>query len=314
MHKIYLLNNKKAYLALAATSIIWGTTWVAMKYAVAGIPPFQLAAMRHFVSGFSFVFFFLFIKREKLPTKEQFLKLSLLGTIAFVMANGISTLSLKYISGGLGALIGSLYPLSVVVIEYYFLNNKNINKLTFVGIILGIGGIALVFYQNAFEKHSSNYFLGIGLAILAMLSWSVASVLISRKYIKINSYYSTGWQMTISFFSCSLISYIFENPISISTIPINSLLGLLYLIIMGSFIAMICFVYTMKHLNPAIAVLYAYINPIIAMVLGSYMLKEKITLVIFIGSIITLLGVFLVNYSFKKQSISEEEVNPILEG
>jgi drug/metabolite transporter (DMT)-like permease len=306
--------NKKAYLALGATSIIWGTTWVAMKYAVKGIPPFQLAAMRHLVSGSVFVLFFLLIKKEKLPTLAQFIKLMILGTIAFVMANGISTWSLQYISSGLGALIGSLYPLSVVIIEFFFFNNKKINSTTFLGILLGIIGIVLVFYDHAFEVHSHYYFLGVLLALVAMLSWSVASILIAKKYIKINTYYSTGWQMLISFISCALLSFIFEKPIPLSQISQQSLLSLVYLIIMGSFIAMICFVYTMKHLNPAIAVLYAYINPIIAMLLGSYMLKEKLTTIIIIGSLITLVGVFLVNYSFKKQAAVEAGVNPVLEG
>ena len=142
--------KNKAYIALCTTSIIWGTTWVAMKYAVKGIPPFQLAAIRHITSGSIFVLFFLLFKKESLPTPQQFKKLLFLGTLSFVMANALSTWSLKYISSGLGALIGALYPLSVVLIEYFFYHNKNINKITIVGIALGIGGIVLVFYNNAF--------------------------------------------------------------------------------------------------------------------------------------------------------------------
>jgi len=290
----------KAYIGLCLTSIIWGTTWVAMKYAIKGIPPFQLAAMRHIVSGSIFVLFFIIFKKEKLPTLAQFKKLLFLGTLTFVMANALSTWSLKYISSGLGALIGALYPLSVVLIEYFFFNNKNINRITVIGILLGVGGIVLVFYNNAFAAASKNYFLGVGLALIAMLSWSCASILISKKYIKMNSYYSMGWQMLISFVVCLGISFCVENPVPLGNIPKQSIVGLVYLIIAGSLIAMMAFMYTMKHLNPTVAVMYAYINPIIAMITGTIMLKEHLSIVIIVGSLITLTGVYLVNYSFKK--------------
>ncbi len=294
--------KNKAYIALCITSIVWGTTWVAMKYAVKGIPPFQLAAIRHITSGSIFVLFFLLFKKEQLPTWQQFKKLLLLGTLSFVMANALSTWSLKYISSGLGALIGALYPLSVVLIEYFFYHNKNINRITIIGIALGIGGIVMVFYNNAFSTKLDHYLLGLSLSVIAMLSWSCSSVLIAKKYIKMNSYYSMGWQMLISFVVCFLLSLGFEKPVMLSSIPAQSVVALIYLIIAGSLIAMMAFMYTMKHLNPAIAVMYAYINPIVAMVTGSIMLHEHLSTIIIFGSIITLTGVFLVNKSFKKNT------------
>ena len=125
-------------------------------------------------------------------------------------------------------------------------------------------------------------------------------MLIAKKYIKMNSYYSMGWQMLISFVICLSLSFGFEKPVTLSSIPAQSAIGLIYLIIAGSLIAMMAFMYTMKHLNPAIAIMYAYINPIVAMVIGSIMLREKLSTVIIVGSIITLIGVYLVNKSFKK--------------
>ncbi|CAF5155706.1 unnamed protein product, partial [Rotaria sp. Silwood1] len=137
--------------------------------------------------------------------------------------------------------------------------------ITVMGILLGVGGIVLVFYNNAFAATSKNYFLGVGLALIAMLSWSCA-IWAGKCY----------------------------------GIPNQSIIGLIYLIIAGSLIAMMAFMYTMKHLNPTVAVMYAYINPIIAMITGTIMLKEHLSLVIIVGSLITLTGVYLVNYSFKK--------------
>lgn len=303
--------KNKAYFALAATSIIWGTTWTAMKFGIKGLPPFELAAIRHIIAGSGFVLFFLLVKKEKLPTLQQFKRLTFLGITTFVLANALSTWSLKYISSGLGALIGALYPLCVVLLEYFFYNNKNISKLTVFGIVLGIGGIAFVFQHTAFVAQSSEYLFGILLSVIAMLSWSYSSILISKKYIQINSYYGMGWQMLVSFVICIALSLCFEKPVALTAIPAVSWWAVVYLIIAGSVIAMVAFVYTMKHLNPAIAVMYAYINPIVAMFAGFIFLNDTITLHTIIGSLITLTGVFLVNYSLKK--LKQEELANLVE-
>ncbi|MFY7965132.1 MAG: DMT family transporter [Chitinophagaceae bacterium] len=294
-----ITSKYKAYIALASTSIIWGTTWVAMKFAIKGIPAFELAAIRQVIAASIFIGFFL-IKKEALPTANQFKKLFFMGILTFVMANALSTYSLKYISSGLGALIGALYPLSVVIIEYFFFKNRAINLITIIGILLGIGGIAFVFYDNAFGAHPTGYLLGLSLAIVAMLCWSWSSILVAKKYLNMNPYYGMGWQMLFSSVIVCIISFSTEKMIPISSISLESWLAVAYLIVAGSIIAIIAFVYSLKHLNPSIAVLYAYINPIVAMITGTFFLKEKLTATIIIGSLITLAGVFLVNYSMKK--------------
>ena len=299
-----LSSKQKAYIALSATSLIWGTTWVAMKFGLKGLPPLELASIRQFIAGSIFIVFFL-LKKEAIPTLQQFKKLFFLGILTFVLANALSTWSLKYISSGLGALIGALYPLSVVIIEYFFFKNKSINAITIFGILLGIGGIVFVFYDNAFGVHPTGYIFGLVLAIIAMLSWSLSSILISRKYLQMNPYFGMGWQMLISSIIVGVFSYSTENLVSFQNISSTSWLSIIYLIIAGSIIAIVAFIYSLKHLNPAIAVLYAYINPLIAMITGTFLLNEKLTFTILFGSLITLVGVYLVNYSMRKMSEKE---------
>lgn len=295
--------KQKAYIALAATSILWGTTWVAMKFGIKQMPPLQLASIRQFLAGSMFVSFFL-IKGISFPKGKDWPKLLVMGILTFTFANALSTWSLKFISSGLGALIGTLYPLCVVIIELLFFKNKHINKTTVVGITLGIFGIGIVFYDNAFlTPHAMGYAFGIVLALFAMLSWSVSTIFVSRKYLTINPYYSMGWQMIISSVIVGIWSLATEKVIPLHLINAQSWITIFYLIIVGSVIAVIAFVYTMKHLEPALASVYAYINPIVALLIGSYLLKEHITLPIIIGSIITLLGVFLVNRSLKKVKV-----------
>ncbi len=303
------MNSKqKAYIALAATSLIWGTTWVAMKFGVSKMPALELAAIRQFIGGSIFVVFFL-LKKEKLPTKKQFIQLFVLSILMFVFANGLSTWSLTFIPSGLGALIGALYPLSVVIIEYFFFNNKNINGLTLLGILLGITGIGVVFYENAFHHHPTGYLFGITLAIIAMLSWSYSTIMIAREKVKVNPYFGMGWQMLFGSVMMFIMSLLSGKNIPIQAIPVSAWFAIAYLIIAGSVIAIVAFIYSMKYLPPAIASLYAYINPIVAILIGTIWLNEKLTMYIIIGSLITLIGVFLVNKALKKEKAVEALVD-----
>jgi drug/metabolite transporter (DMT)-like permease len=293
--------KQKAYIALSATSIIWGTTWVASKIGVQKAPALEVASIRQFIGGALYVVFFLVIKKLPLPTLKQLGWLTFMGILMFVSSNGIATMALKYVSSGLGALIAALYPLFVVLIEMIFYKNKKITALTFTGIILGIGGIGVVFYDDAFHNRTEGYVLGVILSLIAMITWSVATIFIARKKADINPYYATGWQMLISsviLFGMVLIS---GDHIPLSAIPAQTWGALAYLILAGSIFTFVAFIYSMKHLEPAIASLYAYINPIVAILVGSLVANEKLTITILVGSLITLSGVYLVNRSMKQK-------------
>ncbi len=125
--------------------------------------------------------------------------LLVMSVLMFVGANGLSTWSLDYIPTGLSCLIGALYPLSVVIIEMIFFKNRNVSILTFLGLLLGIGGTFIVFYENAFHgSRPAGFFFGVFLSFVAMLTWSIGSIIIAKNKMKINPYYSIGWQMLIS--------------------------------------------------------------------------------------------------------------------
>jgi drug/metabolite transporter (DMT)-like permease len=145
------------------------------------------------------------------------------------------------------------------------------------------------------------------LSITAMLSWSAGTIFIARNKVAINPYYGVGWQMLIS----SIILFVviqFAFPIvPLAQLSMKFWFVVLYLVIFGSLMAFVAFIYSLKKLPAAISSLYAYVNPIVAMVCGYLYLDEKLSSNIFIGSLITLVGVFLVNYSVKKAQKLEIE-------
>lgn len=304
-----LTTKQKAYIALAATSFIWGTTWVASKVAVINAPPLQVSAMRQFIAGLIYIVFFK-LKGEPWPTPKQLKPLLIMSFFLLIIANGFATWSIKYISSGLAALIAALYPLFVVIIEMIFYKTKN-TIATFIGLLLGLAGICVVFYDNAFHHNSSDYLFGVILALIAMLSWAIGTIFVARKKLNINPYYGMGWQMMLAAPFIFIMSLGTGTNISLTQIPAQTWMALAYLVIMGSCIAFVCFIYTMKHLPAAIASLYAYINPIVAMLIGYLLLSEKLTINILIGTLITIFGVYLVNHSLKEVPTTEPIENEI---
>ena len=301
-------SQKKAYLALTVTSIVWGTTWVASKMGVKHMPAFELASIRQFLGGSIYVIFFL-IKGEKIPSVKQFLWLVPMAFLMFVSANGIATYGLQFITSGLAALIAALYPLSVVLIERFYFKAIKLHAPTLIGLLLGLIGIGFIFYKDSMQVHGPDYLLGVALSMFAMFCWSIGSILIARNKIEMNAYNSIGWQMLISAICMAVFTLLSGNYIPLHEIPTISWAAIIYMVIGGSIFAFVSFIYSMKHLHPAIASLYAYINPIVAIWVGSLLLNEQMTWNSIVGTICTLIGVYLVNWSLKKQKDPVEAIS-----
>ena len=229
--------------------------------------------------------------------------------LMFIVANAVSTWSLKYISTGLAALIGALYPLNVVLIERFFLGKKEFNRITLLGFIIGLAGITIVFRDHLQTPDLSGFLIGLGMALIANLAWSIGTVFLAHDKQEIDPNYSLGWQMLTG----ALVLFIIGRLTSTSLVPLGDISGkdwmvLSFLILFGSIISFSLFLYSMKALPHAIASLFAYINPIVAMLLGSVLFAdEQLSSHIISGSVITLAGVFLVNYSNRKK---EEIIAP----
>lgn len=292
--------KKKAYLSLALICLLWGSTWVASKIGVEDVPGLQLSYIRQFFAGCLFLSFFK-LKGEPWPTFGQFKWLVVLSLFMIVFANGISTWSIRYIPSGMAALIGTLFPLCVVIIEMVWFRNNPNNKVTIIGMLLGFAGLSIVFYQNLFLHHSPDYIFGVVVSFLSTVSWSIGTILVARKQMHMNPYYSMGWQMLIGSFFIFVMASITGNQIPIGEVPAKGWLAIAYLVMFGSVTAFSALIYTMKHLPAAVASMYGYINPLVALVIGSILIGEKLTVHIVIGSLITLTGVLIVNRSFKKR-------------
>lgn len=304
-----MTGKQKGYLALAITSTVWGLTWVVSKLAIRHLPALQMAGIRQFIAGILFIAYFFIFKKEALPTARQFAWLALMAVLMFVFANGLSTEGIRYIPSGMGALIGSLYPLNVVLIQFLFFKKRNFNALTYLGLFLGIAGTVIMFIDHDFSADNAHFTLGLILSVIAMVSWSLGTVLLSRNKVNINPYYGTGWQMIISSGIIACYTLLSGNYIPLTSIPAAGWFYILVLALGGSIIAFVAFIYSMKVLQPSIASLYAYINPVVAMLVAAVLIPEPLTFHLFWGGLVILSGVYLVNRSIRrKQSLTEPEM------
>lgn len=297
------------YLALGGTSILWGTTWVAAKMGVERLPPLQLSAMRQCIAGTLIVGFYMLFRKMKVPTASQFVRIFIMSMLMFIIANAVSTWSLKYISTGLAALIGALYPLNVVLIERYFFGKKEFNRITLLGFFIGLAGITIVFRDHLETPDLAGFIIGLGMALVANLAWSIGTVFLARDKQEMDANYSLGWQMLTGALVLTIIGRLSSIPfVPLPEISEKDWMVLSFLILFGSVISFSLFLYSMKALPHAIASLFAYINPIVAMLLGPLLFSdEHLSPHIISGSLITLTGVFLVNYSIRKK---EEIIAP----
>ncbi|MFV5687266.1 DMT family transporter [Flavobacterium sp. ZT3R25] len=284
-------------LALCWVSFFWGTTWIASKEGVKHMPAIQLAAIRQFLAGFLYIAFFMF-KKTPWPKGKQWKTIIILSILNFVLSNGLSTWGVKYISSGLGAIIGALVPLWVVIISFF--RGERLVRLAVIGLIVSFGGVCVIFYDHLSDFLLPDFRFGIFISIIATLTWAFGSLYTKKKAASFNPYFSLGLQMFLS----SILLFAFTGAtgtsVSLSSIPMISWLSIAYLIIIGSILTFIAFIYALQNLPAEINSIYAYINPIVAVILGTIIFGEELTIALGIGGGVTLFGLYMVNYSLRK--------------
>ena len=284
-------------LALCWVSFFWGTTWIASKEGVKHMPALQLAAIRQFIGGFLYISFFLF-KKTPWPKGKQWKTILILSIVNFVLSNGLSTWGVKYISSGLGAIIGAIVPLWIVIISFF--RGERLARLAVVGLVVSFGGVCVIFYDHLSDFLSPDFRFGILISLISTLTWAFGSLYTKKKAASFNPYFSLGLQMFLS--SILLFAYTGATGTSVplSSIPAISWWSIAYLVVFGSVLTFIAFIYALQNLPAQISSVYAYVNPIIAVILGAVIFNESLNAAIAIGGGVTLFGLYMVNYSLRK--------------
>lgn len=287
----------KALLALAAVCFLWGTTWVASKEGTRHIPALQLAGMRQLAAGILYVCFFLY-KRTPLPRGREWRPILLLSFLNFVMSNGLSTWGVQYISAGLGSIMGAIFPLWLVVIGFATQKEK-MPRAAIAGLLLGFVGVCIIFYDHLQDFLIPDFRFGIMLSLIATWTWAFATLYTKKQATLFNPYFSLGIQMLLSGLLLTVVTQATGWSVPLASIPTSTWMVMGYLVFFGSVLSFIAYLYALQHLPTEQASIYAYVNPVVALLCGALLFNERITLYILGGGAVTLLGVWLVNRAFK---------------
>jgi drug/metabolite transporter (DMT)-like permease len=289
------------YVALVLTSVVWGTTWVATKLGVqTGVHPLFFASLRQMMGGLCYLLFFCAIGKAIWPSPKEWGFLLLMATLLFVCSNGLTTWGVKYINSGLGAIIGAVFPLFVAIIDLLRGSKNRPNALSTAGLILGFAGVAIIFYEHVSDFARPEFSFGIVLSLIAALTWAVGTVLTTHKKTSLNRYYALCWQMFLAGVILCFVSALSGVAMPIQQVKAETWWILSYMVTFGSIITFGAFLYSLQHLPTSLASVYAYINPMVAVVLGHFILNESWSLFLLAGALVTLVGVYLVNLGFRR--------------
>jgi len=280
-------------LAFFAIYVIWGSTYLLNKIAVAELPPFFLASVRFIVAGILIVVISKFMKLKLAVTKKQLINCVFAGFLFLVYGNGVFVWALKYLDSGFAALEASTQPLFVLLLMR-LIDNKKMKTNSLIGIVLGVIGMYILVSQKELVTQEGTL-LGMFMILTCVLSWSYGSVFVSKADLPANYFVSTAYQMLSAGILLLITSFILgETWISPLQWSFSVKWSMVLLSVFGSVVAFTSFNYLLKMVSPEKVTTSAYVNPIIAIILGWYILDEAITLQTIIAAIVLLTGVYFI--------------------
>jgi drug/metabolite transporter (DMT)-like permease len=304
----------RAWVALIAVYIVWGSTYLAIRFTIETIPPFLSAGMRFLVSG-TILYILCRVRGDPAPKKVEWRSASVIGLLLLLGGNGGLVWAEQRIPSGIASLFIATTPIWMVLIDSIRPNGTRANWLTWLGVFVGFFGIALL--ANPWQSHTASPPLdpvGMLVLILAALSWSIGSLYSRNASLPRSSLLGTGMEMLVG----SLGLFVFGtligewNQFQLATISLRSFGGLIYLIIFGSFIGFVAYTWLLRNAPTSIVSTYAYVNPVVALFLGSVIVNEPLDGRDIISALIILSGVVLITTakSLKMRKVSTIPIIP----
>jgi drug/metabolite transporter (DMT)-like permease len=289
--------------AFAAVYIFWGSTYLGNLLAIKTIPPFIMAGTRFLLAGLILYTWCLF-QGEKSPSFNSILKISFSGIMMLALGTGAVIWVEQYIPSGLTAVIVATVPLWFVILDkrewkYYFSN-----KLIIIGLLVGFAGVLLLFAGKGSMNIKSNKMQLISFIILLVgnICWAIGSLYSRYKPVE----GSTPLKAAIQLIAAGITSYIFalvnneQEHFILQQVSLTSITAVIYLVLFGSLVGYIAYIWLLSVRPPSIVGTYAYVNPVVAVFLGWLIIGEQISKQQIIALCVILVGVIMVNFAKEK--------------
>jgi len=293
-------------LAFGIIYFVWGSTFLAIRVGVREVPPLILAAMRFFVAGIV-LYGWMIARGERSPSGREWRSATLLGLVIFVLDYGLLFWAEQRVPSGIAAVMLALIPAFMALSEIIFLRTQTLTVRLVVALLIGIGGVVVLMSRSLNLGGAAIDKRGAAALIFASMSWSVASALTRKLTLPKSKVMSSGAQMLaggvlLAVTAAALGEFRNFHPWSVSR---EVWFALLYLIVAGSIVGFTAYVWLIHHESPTKVGTYAYVNPIVAVLVGYFLGGEALSLRTILGTLFVLISVVVITTTRAKKTVAE---------
>jgi drug/metabolite transporter (DMT)-like permease len=294
-------SRKLAYGAWAAICVIWGTTYLAIKICLETIPPALMGGLR-FMTAAGILIAALLSVGARLPDRKQWPALAVVGILLLGVGNGAVILAEQWVPSGITAVVAATMPFWAVLIESLIPGSERLRPRHAAGLALGFAGILLLAWPEVRPSSltGGRFLLGVGALQLGCIGWVLGSIYAKRQGITADPLAAAAMQMLFAGAFMLMVGTVGGEWSSL-WFSARTLGALAYLVAAGSLIGFVAYIYALHHLPVSFVSLYAYINPIVAVALGTLVLSEPLTVRIVAAIAVIITGVSLVRVGEPKR-------------
>lgn len=310
-HSVPTASMRRVLAAFAAIYIIWGSSYLGIRFAIETIPPFLMAGIRFTTAG---VILYALARRggAQAPTLIHWRSAVLLGALMFLAANGAIVQAERVVPSGIAALLIATLPLWVALLNWLFFRGERPSLQAAIGLFIGLAGIGLLVVPGNFLVGEQINLPGAGLLLFSALCWGTGSLLSRRVPTPASSLSGASLNLITGGLLLVALSGLSGewNTFALNAVTLKSALALLYLIVFGSVIAFASYMYLLSVVAPTRVATYAYVNPVIAMLLGWLLGEETPSLRTLIGAVVIVTSVVLITTQRPRRTAVEATVSP----
>ena len=289
----------KIWLALFSVYIIWGSTYLAIRFAVETIPPFLMVATRFLIAG-GVLYGWRRLRGDVPPVRVEWISAAIVGILLLVAGNGSVVWAEQYVPSGITALIVGTAPLFMVLIDALRPRGQLPDWRTIVGVLIGFAGIIILINPSSLSGNPDRYFIiGLVVLLLATFFWALGSLYNRHARLPASPLLGTGMEMLVGGVVLLGIATLSGEwgRLDLAAISPRSWLGLAYLIVFGAMIGFVAFTWLLRVAPTPLVATYAYVNPLIAIFLGAWLGQEALTPRILLAAVVIVAAVFMINSS-----------------
>jgi drug/metabolite transporter (DMT)-like permease len=284
--------KRRAYAAWVVVCLVWGTTYLGIRVALETIPPLLMGGIRWILAG-ALIAGFLKVRGERLPSAGSWIPLALLGFLLIGLGNGGVVWAEQTVASGLTAMLVATSPFWMVGVDATWKDGEPLTARRIGGLIVGFAGILLLVGPELRFDPAPGFLAGVMAAQIACAGWAVGSAYARRRRPEENVLAAAALEMLFAGLFMLIAGTLRREWSALSFTP-RTAGAFLYLVSVGSIGGFCAYLYALKHLPVSFVSLYAYINPVIAVILGVWLLKEPFKWRMAIAGGIVLAGVALV--------------------